>query len=198
MGQHPQVFSGVIKEPGYFLSSQKDRLHSFTSAGDNVSFSDSGYITTSSNYMTNFADFDNTEICLDGSTIYSLHCDDFIESVKKSPMLRGVEKKFIVGGRDPFERALSHYDFSVSRGEEFRSFERALLEEVEGQHSDWLLGGYIKGGQNQVVADKLIAVFGEDAVLQYNISSDEIFTQDFFNDVTDFLAAQQFHFDFDV
>jgi hypothetical protein len=105
---------------------------------------------------------------------------------------------FIIMNRDPFDRAFSHYKFSLSRGEEFRSFSKALEDERDGKYADWLLGGYVKGSKVGPIKKEVIRCFSESKLMEVDLRESDIFTKDFFRKVCCFLGLQDYEFNFDV
>ena len=198
LAQHPKVHHGFVKEPGFFVSALKDRLYAFDSKGEKVRFSRLGYLETYDEYCRNYGGMSQGGVYLDGSTIYSLHCDAFIEQIKDCPLLDGVEKKFMVLHRDPQERAISHYKFSVARGEEHRTFKQALIDESEGKYLDWILGGYVQGGEFKAVVDAIERQFGGESLIVVDIDRTELFSNAFFEKLTSFLGVEHYLFDFNV
>jgi len=198
LGQHPDIRQGVLKEPGFFVSSLRLSLHAFNSDGSKVRFSSLGYLETQEDYCKNFGGIEKEGVYLDGSTIYSLHISTFIENIKSTQLLDGLDKKFIILHRNQKERAISHYKFSLARGEEFRTFEKALIDECEKIYPNWILGGYLKGGRYDVVADAITNNFGEESLLVIDIETDSLFSSECFNKITSFLGINRYCFDFNV
>lgn len=197
LSQHPEINAGRLKEPGFFLFSVKNKLYAYNSSGKKIDFSRLGYLQTERDYVKNYSS-SKEDIWLDGTTIYSLHIESFIESVRGSDLLSHVEKKFIVLYRDKAKRAVSHYLFSLSRGEEFRKFDCALEDEISGRDEDWLLGGYIKGGEYENVVELIAENFGKDSVKAYDIDRFNASYEKSLDEIVSFVGAKDFLFNMEV
>jgi len=194
LSQHPNINAGRLKEPGFFLDDCTNRLYAYNAKGRKIGFRHLGYLDNENDYIKNYTSLSGN-VWLDGTTIYSLHTDSFIHSLKKSNLVSRVEKKFIVLYRSKSRRAVSHYLFSLSRGEEFREFEDALSDELSGADKDWLLGGYVKGGDYEGVVASISDQFGNNSIRCYDIEKINLSSRNFLNEITSFIGVEKFSFD---
>ena len=195
LSQHPSVYSSQMKEPHFFIPDyKKKKLFAFEKNGGETKFNKLGFITNYKDYEKIFSSFRENQIYLDASTLYSIH----VESIQEIKQYEFLNPTFILFYRDPFKRALSHYLFSVSRGEEFRSFRDAMEDEVNGKYPSWLIGGYIRGSLHTPCLNEITRCFGEKKFMLVNIDKVEIFSKKFMNKVTAFLEIEPFNFNFDV
>lgn len=139
--QSPHIEVGKNKEPHYFLT-HKTSKYSFDGRGRKVPLKNSGYNLTKDSFVKNYGRY--SEYTLDGSTLYSVD-ENCLDKIDDSKLF--TEVKAIVSFRSSLSRAYSHYTFSKSRGEEFRTFAEALEDELSGQTSNWVLKGYIAGSR---------------------------------------------------
>ncbi len=160
--------------------------------GNKKSFNDSGFINNENDFNINYNHFKNDNFFIDASTLYSVHPQSF-DQLKNT---KDIDPYFIILKRDPFKRAVSHYLYSISRGEEFRQFDVALSDEINGKDEDWLLGGYLKGSDSSECERKIIKNWGKSRLITANIDSDDVFSETFFSTVIAFLNLHNFNFDF--
>lgn len=191
IGQHPDVFLPLIKEPHFFLP-QKDNYYMFDRRGKKIPFNKSGFIYTTEAFEANYKNFKSNKVFIDGSTLYVAHTQAIDEIYKQ----QDIEPFFIILKREPFKRAISHYLYSVSRGEEFRKFDDALQDEKKGLHKQWLLKGYMAGSNSFTCEEKIKAYWGEDHLLTADIDNEDVFSNDFMKKVLNFLDLNTFRFDF--
>jgi len=191
LGQHPEIFLPKIKESLYFLP-HKNKYYMFNRKGEKVPFDKSGFINTKKEFNANYNGFKDDCIYIDGSTLYASHHDSINEIHKQ----KDIDPYFIILKRDPFKRAVSHYLYSVSRGEEFRKFDEALNDEKNGLHQNWLLKGYLAGSDSSECEDKIKELWGESRLITVNIDTDNVFSQSFMNQVLANLNLDNFLFDF--
>jgi hypothetical protein len=192
LSQHPELTVGIQKEPHFFIPDVlRNALYTFEGDGTKSSFSKLGFCVTDEEYSGNYTSDGGTWI--DASTLYSAHPSS-IEEISKY----GFEQvRFVVMFRGALKRAWSHYNFSVSRGEEYRSFEDALREEQKGP-SDWLLGGYIESGRVAPVVKKINEYFGHGSLYLVDVDTVDITSSEFLSDLLSFLGIESLKLDTNV
>lgn len=123
LGQHPQVYTPVVKEPHYFRS--PPGFHA----------------PTVEHYFALFADKQEGQVAGEASTSYLFE----EEAPQRIKALLG-PVKIIALLRNPADRAFSHWQYNVNRGLEPLSFAEALAAEKERMASPCALpinrGGY--------------------------------------------------------
>jgi len=192
LGQHPELQVGVQKEPHYFIPEYlKQRLYTFESSGKRVPFSGLGFCTDVSSYRDNFPAGDGGT-WIDASTLYSA----FPESVSEIAKHGFGQVRFIVMFRQSLNRAWSHYNFSCSRGEEYREFTDALSQEDDTQ--DWLLKGYQSAGRIAPVCEAITRIFGSEALYLIDVDSTDILERDVLQDISSFAGLSDFEYSTDV
>ena len=187
LNNHKDVFPSNIKEPHTLIpEARRSELYGFVRK-KKVPFKKLGFVNSYSHYLRNFNYFKDDKVYIDASTLYSIHLG-FMDQVKEISEKYQLTVKFLVGLRNPYDRAVSHYRFSISRGEEHRQFSEATCDELKGLSEDWLLGGYIRGGRYDELIRNLGESFGSDSVLTYNIDDDDIYSVEFQNKLLNFLG----------
>lgn len=195
--QHPDVYRSAVKEPHTLIpDTRRESLFGFVGK-KKLPFRKLGFLDGSSNYIDNFNGFSGHDVFIDASTLYSVHLA-FIGELKKLSKENDLTLKFILLNRDPYDRAVSHYRFSVSRREEYRSFREAVESEVRGENGDWILGGYLKGGDSTPLQEALCEEFPNSDVIMVDIDNTNIRSSDFWDRVTSFLGLDSFNFDYNV
>ncbi|WP_341217765.1 hypothetical protein [Neptunomonas phycophila] len=193
--QHPDVFSSNIKEPHTLIPEvERSKLWGFDGESKQ-SFSKLGFIDDEEQYLKNFDFFKEPGVYIDASTLYSVH-HSFLNSLENIEA-KGIAIKFLILTRDPFKRAYSHYQFSVSRGEDPRNFSDAIREELSGESDGWVIGGYLKGSSLKVV-DAILERYSDDTIKIVDIMNDDIQSQAFMSDLNHFLGVSDFQYDLDV
>lgn len=187
LNQSEHISLGKIKEPHYFI--KECSLYSFERNGKCRTFEEQGLISNERNYLLNF-DM-SAKYILDASTLYSAH-PQCIESIKSSEIFSDV--LCILLYRDSFDRALSHYLFSKSRGEEYRDFKTAILDELNGEHKNWILKGYISGSRISPFVRQFSSVYGSKKIKIIKLSDVNISGQPFIEDVCKFLDLEVFNY----
>jgi hypothetical protein len=189
------VFSSNIKEPHTLIPKvERSKLWGFD--GENKQpFCKLGFVDDQDQYLKNFNHFMESGVYIDASTLYSVH-HNFVNSLAEIEA-KGVVVKFLILTRDPFKRAYSHYQFSVSRGEEPRSFLDALREELSGKRDGWVLGGYLKGSSLGVV-EAILDKYSEDDLKIVDIMNSDIQSQAFMTNLNEFLGLSNFQYDLTV
>jgi len=193
LSQHPQIFLPKIKEPHYFLP-EKSSYYMFNRKGEKVPFDKSGFINTKFNFEENYEGFKSGKIYIDGSTLYAVHHQSIDEIFKQ----KDINPYFIILKKDPFKRAVSHYLYSVSRGEEFRTFEQALNDEINGLYDKWLLGGYLSGSDSNACEEKIEKLWGNAKFISVDIDKDNVFCQEFMDKILSIFNLNDFSFDFSL
>jgi hypothetical protein len=191
LGQHPSVYLPKIKEPHYFLPN-KNKYYMFDREGNKITFQNSGFLSAKSDFNRNYLHFREAKFFIDGSTLYAAN-HEAIDQIFKE---KDIDPYFIILKRDPFKRALSHFLYSVSRGEEFRTFKRALEDEIDQKYPYWLLKGYLAGSDSSHCENKIIHYWGQSKLLTADIDKNEVFTNQFMRRITDFMCIHHFDFDF--
>jgi hypothetical protein len=195
LSQHPQVSEPAQKEPHFFLPKRlRETGYALESGGHKLPFSRLGFCLTESQYFRNFRLREDAKFCIDGSTLYSVHDGSFSEIARHT----GIEPYFLLLTRDPLKRAISHYLFSQSRGEEHRLFQNALDEERSEGSTDWILGGYFRGSQLRPAVDEITREFGRDRLCVVDIDKSALFLQPTMDNLTHTLGLPAYSFDFDV
>lgn len=191
LNQSVHISLGKIKEPHYFI---KDcSLYSFERDGKCRSFEAQGLISDQKNYLLNY-DISKKYI-LDASTLYSAH-PQCIASIKNSEIFSDV--LCILLYRDSFDRALSHYLFSKSRGEEYRDFKTAIIDELDGKHKNWILKGYISGSRISPFVQQFRSIYGPEKIKIVKLSDVNINSQSFIGDICNFLELDIFNYKSEV
>lgn len=192
--QSPEVFKSRVKEPHTLIPGDvRARMFGWSNS-KKLSMTKLGFLNSIESYCKNYGDFAEDKLFIDASTLYSVHID-FTEELLELAKKNNLQVRFIILYRDPFERAVSHYRFSVSRGEEPRSFEQALEDEMNGLHRDWILGGYIQGSLISPVRNKIIHVFGEQALLEINLAETALFSKENLSVICQHLQLKPFQLD---
>lgn len=193
LGQHPDLTTGVQKEPHYFIPEDlKKSLFAYEKHGCKRPFSKLGMCFDLDSYTSNYSSLNGCWV--DGSTLYSTHPES-IDEIKKYSFSK---VKFVVMFRRSFDRGWSHYKFSTSRGEEYRTFEKAVSEELGGLDLNWLLGGYIRAGKIAPVVNNIISNFGVDSLYIVNLDETDITSDVFLKELTTFIGLKSFHYNLDV
>jgi hypothetical protein len=191
------VHQPLIKEPHYLISNnRRSSLYGFIGR-KRVAFKKLGFLNNSRDYLSNFNNFYNEGVFIDASTLYSVHLD-FTEELKKVASNYNLELKFLILKRDSYDRAVSHYRFSVSRREEYRTFKEAVEAEVNGDEPDWLLGGYLKGGLSAPLIKEIEINFPSSDVMELEIESTDLYSEDFWERLVSFLGIDKSSIDTNV
>ena len=193
LGQHPQIFLPKIKESHYFLPN-KDKYFVFDRKGNRCRSDKYGFISTAHEFEKNYDNFSSDKIYIDGSTLYCVHLEA-LENIKKTP---DIDPYFIILRKDPFKRAVSHYLFSKLRGEEFRPFDEALADEMDGKYPELFLGGYIAGSDSTRCENFIIENWGEDKLLSANIDEEKVFSDDYLKKIFGLLGVEYAQIDTSV
>lgn len=193
LGQHPDIFLPKIKESHFFLP-LKEQFYMFDNKGNKIPFGKCGFINSETAFNRNYNEFKEKKTFIDGSTLYAVHPTsiDYIASQKE------IDPYFIILKRDPFKRAISHYLYSISRGEEYRSFERALADEKNKKYPTWLLGGYLKGSSSRECEEKIKFYWGTEKLIVADIDNENIFNDSYMSSIINFLNLQNFNFNYNV
>lgn len=191
MEQHPNIFLPKIKEPHYFID-EKDIKFLFNSKGKQVKFNKLGFINNKKDYFRNYNFFKekNSTVFIDGSTLYSVHLD----SIKNIIEFDWIEPYFIYIKRNSVDRVISHYIYSISRFEEFRSFEDCLKDELENKYPNWLINGYLKGSNHEIVED-FFSKNKNIPFLSIDNSTTSDFTTELLSDICLFLKIESYTFE---
>lgn len=190
--QSPDIAVGRNKEPHYFLT-HKSEKYSFDSKGKKISLESSGYNLTKDSFIKNY---ENSAVyTLDGSTLYSIddHC---LDNIKESNLFN--EVKAIVCFRSSLNRAYSHYTFSISRGEEYRSFAEALENELLGQAPNWLLKGYFAGSKIAPFVSYFSKKYGSENLYIIDLDNTNLTDETNIHLVCQFLNIPQFQYSKEV
>tara|TARA_R110002167_G_scaffold57808_2_gene163474 strand:- start:12771 stop:13694 length:924 start_codon:yes stop_codon:yes gene_type:complete len=199
LSQHSAVEVGVQKEPHYYLPMDlKKKLFAFETKSGRVmkkAFYKLGFCYNYEEYQENFRNA--ADVLIDGSTLYSLYPESF-ENIKNDfGDVKTCKFIFFMRGNS-LKRAISHYKFSVSRGEEYRSFDDAIRTELSSGLENWILNGYVKGGDVTEAFSRVEKLFGLENVLLVDIEKVAIFSNEFMLLVLEFLGVEEYEFDFDV
>jgi len=193
LGKHPQIFLPKIKEPHFFLP-DKEAYFMFNRKGKKHSFFKTGFISSIKDFEINYNNFNSEQIFIDGSTLYCVH----LEALENLRNFADIDPYFIILRKDPFKRAVSHYLYSISRGEEFRTFDKALQDEVEGKYPKWLWGGYVAGSDSKKCENFIIENWGEHKLLSADIDEDNVFSDDYLRKIFSFLGVDYVSIDTSV
>lgn len=193
LDQHEGIFLPKIKEPHFFLPA-KENYFMFDRKGRHIPFKKSGFVNSYDEFLANYDGFTENKIFIDGSTLYAVHTNSIDEIARQ----QDIDPYFIILKRDPFKRAVSHYLYSVSRGEEYRKFDQALHDEQNGKFKYWLLGGYIAGSDSKQCEEKIKKYWGAGRLIVADIDKDDIFSSLFMEKVLSFLGLPSFNFDFNT
>jgi len=193
--QHPSIFNSRIKEPHFFLKNKAENL-TFLQKNKKKQIDKAGFLLDFESYSKNYEDFKTSDFFLDASTLYSIHTSS-IESIFEW-LPPGWNAKFLVLDRDKFNRAVSHYNFSLEREEEYRDFEVAMDEEFNSTYDNWLLGGYLRGSNSDIVVSEILKYTEKSNIMVANIDDNKVFSQNFMQQVLTFLELDDFEFDFNV
>lgn len=191
LAQHPQILLPKIKEPHFFMP-DKEKLFSFNNKGAKVPFHKNGFVTSWNAYSTNFNDFKDFNVFIDGSTLYS----GFSKSLDLINNNKNIDPYFIILKRNPFNRALSHYLYSKSRGEEYRDFDVAINEEVQNKHPNWILKGYLQGSSSNSYEKIIEDLWGRNKLIVLDLEEGNVFSQHIFDKILNFLGLTHFEFEF--
>jgi hypothetical protein len=193
--QHPEITEPAQKEPHFFLPEVlKAKGYALKDSGDVKPFTRLGFSLTKHEYWRNLRAKHQATFLLDGSTLYSAHEGSF-SSIAHA---KDIEPFFFLLKRDPLKRAVSHYLFSRSRGEEYRTFMDALRDEQQGQHRNWILGGYLRGSKLYPAVEEILREFGQSRLKVVDIESTSIFSQQTMNRITQVLGISPYEFNFGV
>ena len=142
--KHPGIHQSRIKEPNWLIPYRyAEKLYRYCPSGKE-SFVESGEYLHGESTMRNFGGFPDNTTFVDASTMYFSHAAAFADGLRDAKQMFD-DVRLVIVARDAFNRALSHFNFSVERGEEQRSFEQALSDEVLGKDRFWSVGGYAAG-----------------------------------------------------
>lgn len=191
LSQHPDIHMPRVKEPHFLIpQAVTERLYAFNADGSKKPFRNCGFITSVEQYKKNIGYYSSQDILIDASTLYSVHTGFLTELVQ----LEDLDPYFIILKRSPFERAFSHFCFSQSRGEEYRSFKDALQDELAGKTDDWLLGGYLKGSCYRSVEKKIIEAYGREKLLLVDIDETDLLSRELLSKFLMFLNVTDYQF----
>lgn len=152
LGQHPDIFVPKLKEPHFFIPDKENKFL-YNGKGKKIYFDKLGFISDLNDYNKNYDFFSNPhKVYVDGSTLYCAHQ----KSIELILNTEWIDPFFILNTRNAAKRAISHYLFSISRGEEFRSFEQCLIDEINNKSPSWLLNGFLNGSDTQKVVNYFI------------------------------------------
>lgn len=191
--QHPNVFVPKIKEPHYFIADKSIKFL-FNRKGKRIFFKDLGFICDWKGYLKNFNYFkEKNKVFIDGSTLYCVHC----ESIDKILTTDWIDPIFILNYRDKAKRAISHYKYSVSRGEELRTFEKCLQDEINGEVPNWLLKGFLIGSDTEKLIQKFQQLGKLNLLFTLNIDNKELNSNNL-NQITKVLDLSYHEFSTDI
>lgn len=192
--QHPDVAAPRQKEPHFFLpAAVRARLYAYEGATRRP-FAELGFCHDRPAYLHNLRATAAAAVHVDASTLYCVHPEAFTAIAADAQ----IDPYFIFLHREPLPRARSHYRFSVSRGEEARTFTQALEEEARGERANWLLGGYFKASALAPAVTTALQLFGPDRVRLANIDHQQIASPAFMAAVERFLGLPAHDFNFAV
>lgn len=192
--QHPAVAAPRHKEPHFFLpAGDAARLYAYEGRARRP-YPTLGFCQDRAAYLHTLRAGTPATLHVDASTLYGVHPEAFAAIAAD----RDIDPSFIFLHRAPLPRARSHFRFSVSRGEEARTFEQALDEEARGERAHWLLGGYHKASALTPAVTRALALFGPERVRLANIDTQQIASPAFMSAVLDFLGLPAHDFDFAV
>ncbi|MDN2661074.1 hypothetical protein OW491_14785 [Neptunomonas sp. CHC150] len=193
IGQRNEIGVGIQKEPHYFIPAKdKEKIYSFDGR-KKTPFQKLGFCETESSYIANYKMLVNEEYFVDASTLYSAYPESIKEIAKyfNAP-------KFVILYRSALSRAYSHYLFSKSRGEEYRDFQSALNEEVEGVTSEWLLKGYFAGSRLTPLVNEINEIFGKESFLIIDIEKSDLYSKEVLSAIESFLDLDSIDYDFAI
>jgi hypothetical protein len=188
LNQSSDISLGKVKEPHYFIKNKN--LFGYEGEGRRASFERMGFITKHEKYVNNYDD--KLKYILDASTLYSAfpECLDQILNYKKTENIKKIRS--IVLFRSSFDRVLSHYLFSKSRGEEFRTLDEAIEDEIENRNSGWILKGYLAGSRISPYCQRFIENFGVDDIIIFNLNNTDLLSDEFIFNISKFLDIEYF------
>ena len=190
--QSPDIAVGRNKEPHCFIT-HKSEKYSFDSKGKKISLKSAGFNLTIDSFIKNYEN--SAAYTLDGSTLYSV--DDYcLDNIDESNLFN--EVKAIVCFRSSLKRAYSHYTFSISRGEEYRSFPEALESELMGQTSNWLLKGYLAGSRIEPFVSYFSKKYGSENLHIIDLDNTNLVEESNIHAVCQFLNIPKFQYSKEV
>jgi hypothetical protein len=193
LSQRDDIGVGIQKEPHYFIPAKdKERIYSFEGKRK-ISFKKLGFCESELSYIANYKLLANEDYFIDASTLYSAYPETISEISKYFS-----QAKFIILYRSALSRAYSHYSFSKTRGEEYRSFQEALNEEVEGKSNEWLLKGYLAGSRLAPLVREICKSYGAEKFLIIDIEKSDIYSEEVINKIESFLGLQSAEYDFAI
>lgn len=181
LSQTPDISLGHQKEPHFFI----ERKGRFVFEGAVKRSADSlGLIESKNKYLSNFSS--SSKWVIDASTLYTVN----LESIEKIKDYGFEIVKCILIFRDAKTRAASHHTFSTNRDEEYRTFQQAIQDELDGKHKDWLIRGYLEGSKVKNFYDSFKKSFGEENILVLKLEDTDFYSQSFLVSLEKFLGVK--------
>lgn len=148
LGQHPEVFTSDIKEPGFFNETL-----------DGIGDDERARREAVADYLGLFADAAGEPVVAEGTVgyVYSRPALERIAGTIDDP-------KLIVSHRDPIQRAYSQYWLAVSAGREPLDFGDAIEEELAAERAGKERRGYVSHSRIGTHLERLDELFGLDRV----------------------------------
>tara|TARA_R110001592_G_scaffold244973_2_gene506291 strand:- start:87 stop:944 length:858 start_codon:yes stop_codon:yes gene_type:complete len=153
LGQHPEIFLSVPKEPAFFC--------------ENVNWTKG-----ISWYENLFANAGTAKVIGEGSTYYTLRPS--FDHVVKKIAFHCPKSKFLYVVRDPIERTISHYWYAVQRHMESRGMTDAILANphyLETSDYAYQIAPYLEAFGR----DRILVVSFESFILNPRIALQEIY-----------------------
>lgn len=190
--QSKDISVGLNKEPHYFLT-DKESLFAFNSKGYKIPITSLAFNLSLDSYKKNYKY--SAKYTLDGSTLYSAY-PQILNNIVESQLFNSVNA--ILTFRTSLSRAYSHYCFSISRGEEYRSFIDALNQELENKEDKWLLKGYIAGSRLKPFTSLYKDIYGIDNLLLIDLDRTNLVEDATLNSICKFLGIENFEFEREI
>jgi len=162
LGNHKEIFLPEIKEPNY-LALPPNGVSSGIIEG--VAFERGpweNYIPCPSveDYKRLYLGSSELTYRVDGSTQYAASKNAPNNIARISP-----DAKIILQLREPLDRAISAYNYAVSKGDETKSFLEALNEEAQGLRANRSYSGYVAGAAYGDFYENYLKHFGEENIM---------------------------------
>lgn len=119
--QHPEIFFCRPKEPHYFSSFYNNFPHN--GPGDSK-YDNEKQVRTEHEYLRLFENAGTYKVIAEASTEYLYYSHTAADIYRVTP-----KAKILISLRNPVDRAISAYKHLLSRGQESKSFEKALIAE---------------------------------------------------------------------
>ena len=187
--QHPQILMSKIKEPMFFTASDKFKnknvlKNQVRSRTENLA--NPKVITSLEDYQNLFFGGKNKIARGEASTSYLANPNKAIPKIKSL----FPEMKIIACLRNPVERAFSCYCMYHSSGLEKRSFDQAILDEINGNVDNIPQGQrYLKLGLYYSSVKSYLQAFGEDQVLIVLFDNLKKYPLNFMKNIFNFLQV---------